>query len=101
MDNQGIFYEENKSEHRNIKEYTIIKPDTAEFEELKKINPTLVEEDNIKLENPGSYYFVPLNQLASNLLVIAFEPKSILGFIQSNKSLIEKDGKYKILFVIK
>jgi len=47
----------------------------------------------------GSYVFVSLNQLKSNLLVIAFEPKSTLNLAnyKEYEYLIKSDKKYRIL----
>ncbi len=50
-------------------------------EELKNLYPEVVKE-TVEIKKPENYYYVPVNQIASNLLVTAFEPQSMLGLLQ-------------------
>jgi hypothetical protein len=61
--------------------YKILKMKEAENEELRNFYPEIKKIKKV-LDPNHSYFIVPIKQLASNLLVSAFEPQSMLGLIQ-------------------
>ncbi len=91
-----------KSKNDQIEQYYISKIDSIDFErdtilnpivEMKKITEEICEDD---------YIFIPTSQLKNNLIVIAFEPKSMLGIVTYKKyeHLLKQGENYPILRVI-
>ena len=64
--------------------YYIEKVDSVLLEELMLPDVVLRIEEASEL-HPESYFFIPINQLHSNMLVLALEPQSMLGIIVYNK----------------
>jgi len=85
-----------------FEKYFISSIDSTNFEGDKVVNP-IVEvseiKDEIKLED---YFFIPTNQLRSNLIVIALEPKSTLGLstYKEFEFLLKKHQAFPILRII-
>jgi len=81
LDLQSISYRKFKpSGITSIVQYSIIRLDSIDFERDMIINP-LVESGKIVLKDASSYVFVPVDQLKGNMLIIALEPKSMLGLV--------------------
>ncbi len=85
-----------------FEKYFISSIDSTNFEGDKVVNPVVevIEiKDEIKLED---YFFIPTNQIRSNLIVIALEPKSTLGLptYKEFEFLLKKDQAYPILRII-
>ncbi|AFH50605.1 Putative carboxypeptidase [Ignavibacterium album JCM 16511] len=103
MDKHNLIYEEAELDRCDkIEEYFIDSVGTIDFERDTIINPyiSLREvKDKIDLEK---YYFLPVNQLKNNMIVIALEPKSMLGLVtyKQFEYLLKPKEKYKILRVI-
>ncbi len=79
-------------------EYNIKKVITDTVEELATKLPTL-EKTPVKV-NKSKYYYVPLNQLKGNLLVLALEPQSTLGLVNYRQfDYLLKGSTYPVLRV--
>jgi hypothetical protein len=83
------FLNKHKIEYKNkipfgkysIMEYKIETRDTITLEDMQRFDfkmKNIVKTDRVNLSD---YYFVPIAQPASNLLVLAFEPNSMLGLV--------------------
>ncbi len=80
LNNHAVRYTDCKNvKKENIRRYFIIALQNDTLEGREAILP-LVKKENFSGDfRATEYLYVPLNQLASNLLVIAFEPESMLG----------------------
>jgi hypothetical protein len=67
--------------HNRIRKYQFLSIDTLVNEELKNIYPE-VRLSQLDSFEGKDYLYVPCSQLASLLIVTAFEPQSMLGLIQ-------------------
>ena len=86
-----------------IEQYFIGKVDSIDFEGDIVANPTL-ETREIRLTlNEEDYLFVPTAQLKGNLVVIALEPKSMLGLAtyKDFNYLLKKGENFPVLRVVK
>ncbi|GAB4145435.1 MAG: hypothetical protein Fur0015_12710 [Ignavibacteriales bacterium] len=103
MDNHNLIYKETGLDKPDkIEEYFVDSVGTIDFERDTIINPyiSLREvKDKIDLEK---YYFLPVSQLKNNMIIIALEPKSMLGLVtyKQFEHLLKPKEKYKILRVI-
>ncbi len=100
LKNHNVKFSDEIPIEAKILEYQILQMDTVISEEIESLYPKVeVKETSI---NKDDYYFVPLNQLQSNLLVLALEPQSMLGLIQYEEfKFLRNTGKYPILRVEK
>jgi hypothetical protein len=91
------------SEGERIEQYYITSIDSMNFEGDMVVNPMLEVTDVTDIINPEEFYFVNVDQLQSNVIIIALEPKSILGLVTyKNYAHILKQGEYyPILRVVK
>jgi len=90
-----------KPKNYSVEEYFISKIDSIDFEGDTVINP-IVEVKPCKKEiSAGEFYFIPTAQLKGNMLVIALEPKSILGLAtyKNYENLVQTGKPYPILRV--
>lgn len=90
------------SKNDKIEQYEISKIDSIDFEGDRVIDPVL----GLKEAEPGismaDYIYVPASQLKGNMVVIALEPKSMLGLLTyKNFAHLAGVGKYPVLRVIK
>ncbi len=97
-----IYTDYKKSEQDKIEQYFISEIDSVDFERDTILNP-IVEAKTI--ENnfcADDYIFIPVNQLKNNMIVIALEPKSMLGLVtyKQFEHLLKAGDNYKILRVI-
>ena len=85
----------NKSSGKRIEQYFVNQIGSIDFEGDTIINP-IVEISDVKENfNYGEYIFIPTNQLKNNLIVIALEPKSILGLVTYKQyAHLLKAGEY-------
>lgn len=88
--------------HPKIEQYFIRDIDSIDFERDMIVNP-VVETNVIKISTPSDYFFVPTNQLKSNLIVEALEPKSMLGLITYKQyaHLLKSGTNFPVLRVVK
>jgi len=90
------------TEDDRVEQYYISKIDSMDFERDTIVNP-IVE---VKVIPNGltedDYIFIPTNQLKNNLIIIALEPKSMLGLVTYKKFeyLLKQGENYPILRVI-
>lgn len=86
-----------------IRQYYISKIDSIDFEGDTVVNPTVEERIVEEKIDTGEYVFVPTDQLKGNLLVIALEPKSMLGLVtyRDYAHILKAGEAYPILRVIK
>jgi hypothetical protein len=81
LDNHNIKYTGyNKEIEDKVFKYAVIAADAIELEETVIADPGIRKEivNNI---NSLDYYFVPINQMHSNMLVLGLEPQSMLGVV--------------------
>jgi hypothetical protein len=84
-----------------IEQYEISKIDSIDFEGDKVIDPGVTSKE-VSVISISDYIYVPASQLKGNLVVIALEPKSMLGLMTyKNFAHLISVGKYPILRVAK
>lgn len=64
-----------------ILKYTICSIDSIDFERDIIVNPIVKQQKVRKLNSIEDYVYVPCNQLKGTMLVLALEPKSMLGLV--------------------
>ena len=69
------------SDDKKIQEYFVNEIDSMDFEGDIVVNPNVELREVQNKINEEEYYFIPTNQLKNNLIVIALEPKSMLGLV--------------------
>jgi|GEM_PF-144310 len=62
-----------------IEQYGILSVDSIDFEGDRVVNPVIETKEVEKLPEGRDFIYIPVNQLKGNLLVLALEPKSMLG----------------------
>ena len=92
----------NTSPDIKIEEYFILKIDSMDFEGDTIVNPAVELREVQNALNPDEYYFIPTNQLKNNLIVIALEPKSMLGLVtyKQYEHLLKAGEYFPILRVV-
>lgn len=96
-----VYHNYKKSDGDKIEQYFISRIDSIDFERDTIINP-IVEVKEIPNDlNEEDYVFIPTKQLRNNLVVIALEPKSMLGIITYKKyeHLLKTGENFPILRV--
>lgn len=96
------YHDYKKMKGDKIEQYKITGIDSIDFEGDMTINPVVeIKEVPDKLIEQD-YIFIPTKQLKNNMIVIALEPKSELGFATYKKyeHLIKKGEIYPILRVV-
>jgi hypothetical protein len=86
-----------------IEQYSIISLDSIDFEGDIVINPLLKVKELASLATADKYIYVPTAQLKGNMLVIALEPKSMLGLATYPlfEYLVKAGTDYPVLRVVK
>ncbi|MFN3693983.1 MAG: hypothetical protein ACK4UV_03160, partial [Ignavibacterium sp.] len=76
---------------------------TIDFERDTVINPFVSVIDVTDKIELSEYYFLPVSQLKNNMIVIALEPKSILGLVtyKQFEQLLKAGEQFPILRVTK
>lgn len=103
MDRQNLNYIEANSEDFNrIEEYSVDSLGTIDFERDTILNPYISSSDVTNVINLDNYYYLPVNQLKNNFIVIALEPKSILGLVtyKQFEHLLKSGHKYPVLRIV-
>jgi hypothetical protein len=102
-DRQSLTYNDyKKSDDDKIEQYYIIGIDSMDFERDIIVNPA-IEVEIIKNDlYESDYFFIPVNQLRNNMIVIALEPKSMLGLVtyKQFEQLLKKGEDFPILRVV-
>ena len=102
-DRQALTYSDyKKSDDDKIEQYYISEIDSIDFERDITVNPKV---EIKKFQNNLSdcdYIFIPVNQLRNNMIVIALEPKSMLGLVtyKQFEHLLKKGEDFPILRVV-
>jgi hypothetical protein len=86
-----------------VEQYVISSVDSIDFEGDPVVNPA------VTIRTPGpefsenDYIYIPASQLKGNMIVIALEPKSMLGLVTYKEfaCLLNKESNYPILRVVK
>jgi hypothetical protein len=93
----------NNQDNFKIEQYFISKVDSIDFEGDIVANPTLETREIRLTVNEKDYLFIPTAQLKGNLIVIALEPKSMLGLAtyKDFNFLLKKGENFPVLRVIK
>ena len=103
MDNHNLFYTDAKLESCDkVEEYFIDSIGIIDFERDTIINPYVSVNEVTDKINLSEYYLLPVNQLKNNMIVIALEPKSILGLVtyKQYEQLLKKGKKFPIQRVV-
>jgi hypothetical protein len=85
-----------------IEQYNITDIDSLNFEGDMVVNPMLEVIDVTDEINPDDFYFINVDQLQSNVIVIALEPKSELGLVtyKNFEHLLKKGERFPVLRVV-
>jgi hypothetical protein len=101
---QSLTFSDFKNEKgQKIEQYFIKSIDSIDFERDIIVNPQ-VEVNEVKgVISDSGYLFVPTNQLKSNMIVLALEPKSMLGLVTYPKyaHLLIAGEVFPVLRVVK
>lgn len=96
------YYDYKISENDKIEQYFIRDINSIDFERDTIVNPVVEVKplENNFIEN--NYIFIPVNQIKNNMIVIALEPKSMLGLVtyRQFEHLLKAGERYPILRVI-
>jgi len=97
-----IYSDYKKSDNDKIEQYFISGIDSMDFERDIIVNPIVevkVVQNNI---SECDYIFIPVNQLRNNMIVIALEPKSMLGLVtyKQFEHLLKKGEIFPILRLV-
>lgn len=86
-----------------IEQYKISSIDSIDFEGDNIVNPTVVNEELKSKISADDYTYLPTDQLKGNMLIIALEPKSMLGLVTYKQfaHLLKAGEKYPILRMVK
>jgi len=101
---QALVVEEFKRKPEDrVEQYTINAIDSIDFEGDIVINPTAAADIYKPRIKPTDYLYIPCNQLKGNLIVIALEPKSMLGLATYKQfaGMVVKGQKYGVLRVVR
>jgi hypothetical protein len=104
MNNHKIIYHDKLPDLANVQIYHITQIDTIDLEGEKFGNPTLViKEKKLHEIDFDKYFIVPLNQLKRKVIVLAFEPQSMLGLrnYEKFKMLLQVGKDYPIFRLFK
>ncbi len=87
--------------NHTIEQYLITAIDSIDFEGDTIVNPQVEVREIINFRS-SDYWFIPANQLKCNLIVLALEPKSMLGLITYPQyaHLLKKGENYPVLRVV-
>ena len=96
LDNHSIEYSDNNL-LQHVYEYEIQQIINSVDEELDNSFPEVVKKPKQILSS--DYFYIPSNQLHSNMLVLALEPQSQIGLMQYEefRQFLVSDKSYKIL----
>lgn len=91
-----------RNSNDRIQKYFIEKVDSILLEELMVPDAVLRIEDASEL-NSENYFYIPVNQLQSNMLVLALEPQSMVGIIvyDEYRNWLEEGEYYPVIRVLR
>ncbi|MDP2363982.1 MAG: hypothetical protein Q8M94_09465, partial [Ignavibacteria bacterium] len=91
-----------KSDDDKIEQYYISGIDSMDFERDIIVNPIVEVKEIPDSLYDCDYIFIPVNQLRNNMIVIALEPKSMLGLVtyKQFEHLLKKGENFPILRVV-
>ena len=102
LDDHGVFYEAYKKRPQDtFQKYYVERIDSVFLEEL--MLPDAVVKTEISGEiDEDKYFYVPVNQLNSNVLVLGLEPQSMIGIIvyDEYKNWISEGKYYPVIRVV-
>jgi hypothetical protein len=86
-----------------IGQYLIARIDSIDFEGDKIVDPQVTLNDLKELPSDPGFIFIPTAQLKGNMVVLALEPKSMLGLVTYEKYayLLKAGLPYPVLRVMK
>jgi hypothetical protein len=86
-----------------IEQYEITRIDSIDFERDIIVNPITTMKEKEASFDPKGYIYIPTAQLDGNMIVIALEPKSMLGLVTYKQfsSLLKPGEDFPILRAIK
>jgi hypothetical protein len=86
-----------------IEQYAVASVDSIDFEGDLVIDPVLKVKELSSGVVPGDYIYIPTGQLKGNMLIIALEPKSMLGLATYPlfEYLVKAGTDYPVLRVVK
>lgn len=92
-----------KSKDYRIVSYFINKIDTIDFEGDPTVDPVIKASEYPGEISGNDYIYIPVNQLKGNMIILALEPKSILGLVtyKDFASLLIKKTIFPVLRVEK
>jgi hypothetical protein len=87
---------------KKIQEYFVNEIDSIDFEGDTVVNPEVELKVFRNKIDEQVYYFIPTNQLKNNLIVIALEPKSMLGLVtyKQYEHLLKAGEYFPVLRVV-
>jgi hypothetical protein len=96
-----LMHEYHGNSLEEIEQYRILRIDSIDFE-LDTIVDPVVESEKIRIRNPWQYMFIPTAQLKGNMIVLALEPKSMLGLATYLQfaSLLKPGETFPVLRVV-
>ncbi len=104
LNNHKIIYHDNLPESATVQIYNVSQIDTIELEGERFGNPVLtLVEKKISDIDANKYYIVPLEQPKRKVIVLAFEPQSMLGLrnYEKFKKLLQVGIDYPIFRLLK
>jgi len=82
LNKHGILFSEYKYMKGDIiQKYKLTGLDSVKIEEQPLLSPTFEIVEDKKLDKPEEYYLIKLNQIQTNLITLALEPRSQYGFL--------------------
>jgi hypothetical protein len=86
-----------------IEQYSVTSIDSIDFEGDKIVNPDIITKSTGTDISLTDYIYIPTSQLKGNMIVIALEPKSMLGLVTYKQfaHLLRTGERFPILRVVK
>ena len=91
-----------KNTKDRFQKYYIEKVDSVLLEELM-LPDAVLRIDEVPKLNSENYFYIPVNQIYSNMLVLALEPQSMIGIIVYNEysNWLEEGKYYSVIRVLR
>jgi hypothetical protein len=95
LNKHGIVFSDYKPQKGDIiQKYRLTGLDSLYIEDSQLLSPTYEVVEDTKLDKPETYYLVKLNQIQSNLVTLAIEPRSQYGFLTYNDLRVVKPYEF-------
>jgi hypothetical protein len=93
----------NDIENFTIERYFITRIDSIDFEGDTIVNPQMAVDKIEDKLSANDYYFIPVAQLKGNLVILALEPKSMLGLATYSQyaCLLKRNEYFPVLRVVR